>query len=475
MGKLTALAVHGDAFVHQRGDGTILVDGGGSSHNLAVALVRDLPATSHLDVVVCTHADLDHANGLKTLLTDWRKRKKGAASVGEFWLPGRWLDIAEQGLTDPSAMMTSLVSALDNGTLDLARALLWEEEADEQGENGDQAMDRPSLSAQRIADGLRNREAVIEMPREFNRLSGRDQRGLTHIAELIARDQPVATVNMAATPMDVADVGPDKPWEPEWIARMREQGAPASRTDAGRAFTNARQRVTYRMGEQGHLVRRSLPVNVRTTAALGRYCLALIDAAEDVVEIARHAVEEGVAIRWFDHETYTEAGIARGGRPGFLLPMNSVELRSPPVARFPGVVFFLSLSKANRESLVFFAPAEKACRGVVFCADNRLGYGYGGRKAFHRYPEMATSKQLGTAPHHGAESADKAYKHAGTFGIDRWVCAGNGKTQPGPGFRAIATANRCCTQCPLIGKTLSTVHIDLDEKTFALPPGCTCV
>jgi hypothetical protein len=255
---------------------------------------------------------------------------------------------------------------------------------------------------------------------------------------------------------------------------MRQaQETPSGREDAAHAFSNARRRVIYRMGQHRHLIERGLPVSVGTSVAMGRYCLALIDAAEAIVEIARHAMQEDVPIRWFDYDGFAKQGTASGGRSQFLLPMNAVELRSPPIAQLPSVVFYLALSKANRESLVFYAPAETGCRGVVFCGDSRLGYGWGGRQPFHAYASMKASLQVGTAPHHAAESADLAYVHAPLFGIDRWVCAANGRTTPGPGYRAIAQAARCCTACPLIAKPLASVAIDLDLSRFALP-ACTC-
>lgn len=527
MGQLLALAVHGDAFVHRRKNGTILIDGGGSSATLAAQLVAQKPPISRLDVVVCTHADLDHANGLKSVLKDWRTAAATPVAVGEFWLPGRWLEVARTGLQDPERLMSDLTRALDNGVLAITRALFWAEE-DVDNNQAERSHNRqegvPNLTLKQLVDALSHEGVRISVAGpsmdtldRVDAIASADAIGFpTSVAEQgtgtgrgLSNDEPHQAAASSDDPLlrpsredvqgvaavlngilqnrtaskeiggdaTIADPEPSaaEPFEPEWVRAMREkQRAPADRGTAAGAFWNARRRVIYRIGQHRHLIERGLPVTVGTSKSLGAYCLALIDAAEAIVEIARHAIEEGVPIRWFDYDAYTDDGLPRGGRSNFLLPMNAVELRSPPVVQLPSVVFYLSLSKANRESLVFYAPAEPGCRGVVFCGDSRLGYGWGGHQPFHAYREMSKAPQVGTAPHHAAESADLAYVHAPIFNIDRWVCAANGRTKPGPSFRAVTPNARCCTACPLLPKVLSTVSINLDLSGFTLPGRCDC-
>ncbi len=70
---------------------------------LGKQLATLLPAVNHHDIVICTHVDLDHADGVKSILLHWRQAKGGLATIGEFWLPGRWMDVAKKGLNDATA------------------------------------------------------------------------------------------------------------------------------------------------------------------------------------------------------------------------------------------------------------------------------------------------------------------------------------------------------------------------------------
>lgn len=472
MSELMALAVHGDAFVYRGSKGTVLVDGGGSSAALGKQLATSLPAVNHLDIVVCTHADLDHANGLKSILTHWRRATGGSATIGEFWLPGRWMDVAKRGLDDPNELMSELIKELDEGRLDHARALMWADGEDDPGSSLDEDEGNetrvPTLSD--VIDALRDAGSTIQIA-AVSAPNSEDEQTTTVIVQIDADPRP------APEPIDDNEQPEDyaEPFEPEWLGELRKRLANVP--DDGKAavaFENARRRVDYRTARYQHMVVRGLPRKVGTSRPTARYCLALIDAAEAIVKIARHAISHDVPIRWFDQDLYVEKGRAGGGRPGLLLPMNSVELRAVPTAVAPSVVF-LTLSKANRESLAFYAPADVGCRGVVFCADSRLGSGFGGVTPFQAYRSMVTSAQIGTAPHHAAESAASAYAFAPRFGIVDWVCAANGRTFPGTTFRKISKSHRCCTGCRRLPKVIAAVTIDLKAAGFALPKGCDCI
>ncbi|SAL68931.1 MBL fold metallo-hydrolase [Caballeronia humi] len=81
MNKLVALPVSGDSYLLQRCGQNVLVDGGYSSRALVAALSSPRTELNHLHIVVCTHADKDHAGGFTDLLDN------SSITVGEFWLP----------------------------------------------------------------------------------------------------------------------------------------------------------------------------------------------------------------------------------------------------------------------------------------------------------------------------------------------------------------------------------------------------
>lgn len=102
MGKFTALAVgKGDAFLWEASDQVrFLVDGGASAQSTQVSL--QTRGIKRLEVVVCTHGDHDHWNGLLSLLRD------PAIEVGEVWIPARWGDGLSQLATNPALVLEQL-------------------------------------------------------------------------------------------------------------------------------------------------------------------------------------------------------------------------------------------------------------------------------------------------------------------------------------------------------------------------------
>ncbi|HEY3053831.1 MAG TPA: MBL fold metallo-hydrolase [Thermoanaerobaculia bacterium] len=74
----------GDAFVIERNGFSALIDGGRSKR--IVDLLRGVVRKPHLDAVVCTHNDSDHANGIRYVF------ESEEFSIAEVWLPGRWVD-----------------------------------------------------------------------------------------------------------------------------------------------------------------------------------------------------------------------------------------------------------------------------------------------------------------------------------------------------------------------------------------------
>ncbi len=101
-GKFIAIGVgQGDAFFLQRGDFALLVDGGRSVDGFAVQFQRVVKRSS-VDVLVCTHNDSDHANGILGFLESGLKCR-------EIWLPGSWTDRLEDLLLKSDEFFFELV------------------------------------------------------------------------------------------------------------------------------------------------------------------------------------------------------------------------------------------------------------------------------------------------------------------------------------------------------------------------------
>ncbi len=85
MPRFVAVPVgQGDAFYLDRGEWSVLVDGGRSKNTFGAAFQTTTGATA-IGVVVCTHNDADHADGILGFL------QPGPLACNELWLPGRWL------------------------------------------------------------------------------------------------------------------------------------------------------------------------------------------------------------------------------------------------------------------------------------------------------------------------------------------------------------------------------------------------
>jgi hypothetical protein len=84
MSRFIAIPVaQGDAFYLERGEWSVLVDGGRGRAGFA-AMFQTATKTDGVSLAVCTHNDADHANGILGFL-------EAGFRCEEVWLPGRWL------------------------------------------------------------------------------------------------------------------------------------------------------------------------------------------------------------------------------------------------------------------------------------------------------------------------------------------------------------------------------------------------
>ncbi len=105
MSTFIALPVsQGDAFYLDNGK-KILVDGGRSKSAIS-PFVNDKCKTDYLDILVCTHNDADHANGVLGLLKYW------SGTIEEVWLPGNWTALLRKIFSAPYEFYESIVQGI---------------------------------------------------------------------------------------------------------------------------------------------------------------------------------------------------------------------------------------------------------------------------------------------------------------------------------------------------------------------------
>lgn len=84
--KFTALEIgSGDAFLLEDGERKILFDSGGNKTKIVTLLKKK--GITKIDLAICSHNDIDHANGFIGLL------ESVDYDIDEIWLPGTWATI----------------------------------------------------------------------------------------------------------------------------------------------------------------------------------------------------------------------------------------------------------------------------------------------------------------------------------------------------------------------------------------------
>ncbi|MFK4871515.1 MBL fold metallo-hydrolase [Novosphingobium sp. ZW T3_23] len=472
MATLIALPVSGDAFLLEADNKTILVDGGRSGPRLAKALKEARPNLRHIDIIVCTHADSDHSQGLADLLANWRSKKAGwQGTVGEFWLPGRWRKIVAQALTDPKTLVDGVMDTIDaiNAEHPELNLLETEEKFEEAllGAPDDdvQVQDSPSLSTDTTLDNV-----VLESVQPTEKKPKISRKRVFPKRRRLRQKPDTAGDNWSAQP-DPSD-------QPDWFEKVVSEANDLfqQREEARHQLELGRRRIRYRVGSAALHARNRPSQQVEIGKVAGTYWSALIDTAEIIAEIARSAIASGADIRWFDQQSFEESGKRAGGDEDILLPMNAVEQVGAPVLTGPEgeVLYMLSISRANQESLVFYAPPSfTGGHGVLFSADNALTWGLGDVWALPAYAQMSSSHTVATAPHHGSEHNAVAYRHGwDSYNVCFWLRSHAGGTI-GATFKALK--NRSCTECPGCGLALRRVEISLLTPSKAiLEHPCLC-
>lgn len=396
----------------------MLVDGGHSGRKLAASLSTYAADVSKIDVVVCTHGDRDHAGGLADFLDHWRvKNSDGseqAGEVGQFWLPGAWVDVLPKVLEEPGKLKFEIVKALDDF---VAR--------------------NPKLNSDTgIDDDFHSQiEDLIRSERNWT-ADGRFRMPDSIIVEEHSKRTTENDLD-ATEPLD----------EPEWLKSLRARSEifQKGNVKADKEFDRCRRSIRRRI--------KSKSIN----KALGSFWMRLVETLPSIRRIAVSAFRRNIRIRWFDYDAFLKSGIARGGASGFLVPLNSNEQAPAPQ---PGILFLHRLSPVNEASLVFLAPPSDDHLGVVFSGDSPLGDGPRYAYSFLSNIRKPRFPLISTAPHHGSENNCIAYGHLLNWAqIMIWLRTGGDKRHPGDTFKAFNFPGRVCSHCPQTGKRLQLAGV----------------
>lgn len=376
MDKFISISVNqGDAFYLERGERKILVDGGKSRNGFTRQFSRTTNS-EFIDILVCTHADSDHINGLLGLLDE-------GFNVTEVWLPGVWTSRLEDLINRPDELIFEAYTEIrDKGLDDVANL----EDIYE------------SINSDYI-ENARSDDQYIEISKIYSAIESQEQNN-------------------------------------EWTS-----GFPS--------------KFLYY-----HHIHRILGGNIDIY-------VDAIQTAEKIREMAILAYHSGAKIRWFE---FGQEPTPTCGEK-FLKPINSREIFQ--ISKRKSALNYLSLSKANKESLVFHSPTESGRANVLFNADSDLAFNYN--------LQNVGSDSIITAPHHGSEHNKNAYQELAKLNVitdESILIRSDGKYKSRPGNSYLkSVAKRACTLCRPFITPKQNIVFESDGKGWKASEGlnwCKC-
>ncbi|APQ11404.1 hypothetical protein BJP27_07770 [Pseudomonas oryzihabitans] len=399
MDQLVALPVSGDAFLLRRSGRVILVDGGRSSVLLSEELTKY--GVDYLDIVVCTHADYDHAGGLVDLLD------RSKIKVKEFWLPGAWTESLPVLLKDPAIVVDDLIQTLDK-----------------------------EMHATSFDGDLEEFEE-----RMHSYIS--DYRGAFRNAERLTDFDYYKEPSM---PVDEKrGVGPLDAELP--VGRSAEE-------HIAKVFRNGRSRIRYRVAKKriSKTVASFWLGLIDTAERIHRIAKQAIryDVKVrwfDFGEFARTNLSGGG-----DRDFLIPLNAVELANPPPPPVGLSFLARLTPVNE-ECLVFLSPVSKDY-----WLRPS------ILFTGDSPLGKGRNYDVSWLRWPTEASRYVVATAPHHGSESNLAAYHHlCAKVQVICWVRSGGNASHPGKTYRRIDPSLRICTNCPHTKKPRQAAEIHFSK------------
>ncbi|HXF94292.1 MAG TPA: MBL fold metallo-hydrolase [Nitrospiraceae bacterium] len=240
----------GDAFFLETPEGTVLVDGGRSIDGFA-DLFQRTTSRDEVDILICTHNDADHANGILGFL-------QSGLGCRELWLPGRWISVLRYALNPSPEVIDALITQVRE-----AGSFVGELRHSE----GDSPEHRPLIEV--YGDSLTQEQPGSE--------EGRNSR----------RTEPASDVPGNGWPQDVVDE----------IERVIEE--PSSLGGL----------LLLCWKDPRGIICRHCWLDLDEKAAV--LLAGALDAADRIRKIALAAFHRGIAVRWFE---YGEACSLSGSR-----------------------------------------------------------------------------------------------------------------------------------------------------------------
>lgn len=231
----------GDAFFLETPEGTVLVDGGRSIDGFADLFQRTTNRDG-VDILICTHNDADHANGVLGFL-------QSGLSCREVWLPGRWMSVLPYAL-NPSP------EAIDALATQAQEAASFVEER-RHGED-DSSEHRPLIEI--YGDSLaqeRPGSEELQNPRRAESASGAPENGWPR--DLI----------------DALECAMEEPWSVGWPLLLGRK-------------------------DPRWIICRHCWLDLDEKAAV--LLAGALDAADRIRKIALAAFHQGIVVRWFEYD-----------------------------------------------------------------------------------------------------------------------------------------------------------------------------
>lgn len=387
----------GDAFYLRTAAGSVLVDGGFGRYALP-NLFRKYVRRTFVDVLIVTHNDADHANGIAGFL-------KSSLEAAEIWLPGRFLQVLPYLLSPWETVVDELVARVSVMHADQLMVPVAHEPSSRPSSD-------PSYRSQLLGIEHRRQESpqsIVQRYAEAIAPTIQEQ----EFGETAAQHSP-SRVGRAREPSEL--VVDDGGWPLEVLASL--EACAEFEVGLGWEF------VSHRRDWQ--LIDALFQDPYRREFARG-----IVVAAHRIREIALAAYERGIIVRWFEHAPH-----APGGGLPWLQPLSAREVarvrRAPPEK----LLEYLALTVFNRQSLVFWAPPLGEHGGVLFTSDSDLDG--------IRLPEVLQGAIV-TAPHHGSQHNAQAYARVNQA---VWWVRSDARVRSRPCSQyLVAPGQRICTVC----------------------------